>query len=169
VSASEILTSAIEKLEGRRAAAFAGPWAAFHSGVANGDHSFVVAGDGVIASISANDGDDEAFRAPTAELIVTLHHGIDPQLALLREEARRLESGFRWITRWSFWVSEYPGEGTQASFKIDDATARSHGLPPGLERYDEAVLNEAGIQTRQPLSPNALVLDLARAILEGAS
>ncbi|MFJ3393917.1 hypothetical protein [Leifsonia aquatica] len=166
---AEMLAAAIEKLEGQRGAAFAGPWEAVHSGVANGDHSYVVAADSAIAFISANDGDDEAFRAPTAELIVTLHRGIDPQLALLREEALRLESGFRWINTWSFSVSEYPGDGTRASFEIDDETARSHGLQPGLGRYDEAVLNEAGIRTRLPLSPNALILDLARAILEGAS
>lgn len=88
MTAAEEIAAAIEKLEALQSAAFPGEWTAYHSGVANGDHSHVVANDASIAYISANDGIDEEFRAPTADLIVALHRTIDAQLALLRESLR---------------------------------------------------------------------------------
>lgn len=84
MNAADTIRAAIERLEVQRLAAFPGPWTALHSGPAHGDHSYVTADDEAIVSISANDGTDEEFRAPTADLIVTLHRTIDPQLDLLR-------------------------------------------------------------------------------------
>jgi len=80
----ERLQAAIEKLEALRDQSFAGPWSAFHSGVSHGDHSYVMADHNAILSVSANDGEDEEYRAPTAELVVILHRAIDAQLGILR-------------------------------------------------------------------------------------
>jgi len=56
-----------------RESAFGGRWDAYHSGIAQGES---------IAYISANDGSDEDYRRPTADLIATLHGTIDAQIAL---------------------------------------------------------------------------------------
>ena len=91
MNAVERLTAAIEKLEALKAEAFAGPWEALGSGVEHGDHWYVLSGRESILYISANDGSDEEFRQPTAELIVTLHRTIDAQLAILRWSLNEIE------------------------------------------------------------------------------
>ena len=89
---AETIRAAIDRLERQRDAAFSGgEWRAHHGGPANGNHSYVTDDGGVIVHITANDGSDEEYRAPTADLIVTLHRTIDAQLAILRwSEARAL-------------------------------------------------------------------------------
>lgn len=84
MNASEAITAAIEKLEDQRGRAFAGPWTAFHSGVEHGDHSYVMSGGEAIAFVSANDGSDEEFRQPTADLIVTLYRTLDVLTDIVR-------------------------------------------------------------------------------------
>jgi len=104
----ERFQAAIEKLEALRKAAFAGKWSSFHTGVAGGDHSFVVDGGGeVILSVSANDGSDEELRAPTADLVVTLYRTIDAQLDTLREAIKN-EAVRRSPRLWS-WALESAG------------------------------------------------------------
>lgn len=83
MSALEEIRQAIDTLERLKGNAFPGPWRAFHSGVAGGDHSYVLLDNESILSVSANDGWDEAYRAPTADLVATLHRTIDAQLAIL--------------------------------------------------------------------------------------
>lgn len=89
--AAGMVQRAIAKLERLRSEAFAGTWSPYHSGVENGDHSYVMADDEMVVYISANDGIDEEFRAPTADLIATLHATIDPQLAVLRAVAQHID------------------------------------------------------------------------------
>lgn len=85
MNAVERLEAAITKLEALRDEAFDGPWTARGSGVRNGDHWYVIADDEAIAYISANDGQDEGLRQPTAELIATMHRTIEVQLAVMLE------------------------------------------------------------------------------------
>ena len=95
MTAAGRLQSAIEKLEQLRADAFPGPWEAYNSRPENGSHSFVMADHSAILSVSANDGSEEEFRAPTADLVAVLHRTIDAQIAILRE-------GITWLE----WVPE---------------------------------------------------------------
>jgi hypothetical protein len=86
------LQAARDVLVKLRDESFAGEWKAFHSGVANGDHSYVIVDDEAILSISANDGIDEEFRRPTADLIVTLHATTPALIAWLDDQLARMKA-----------------------------------------------------------------------------
>lgn len=60
--------TALDDIKARTEGHTEGPWEAFTSGPAFGDHWYVCANDEAIAHISANDGIDEEQRRPNAEL-----------------------------------------------------------------------------------------------------
>lgn len=87
----ERLRAAIEKLDGLRTRAFPGPWESYTSRPENGSHSFVMSDQSSILSVSANDGTDEEFRAPTADLVAALYRTrIEALLPGDADHARRM-------------------------------------------------------------------------------
>ena len=94
MSAVDEIRAAIEKLTELEAESFPGEWEVLTSGIEGGDHWYVVADQEAILSVSANDGDDEAFRGPTANLVVALHRTIYAQLVGLRKGLDYLLNGW---------------------------------------------------------------------------
>jgi len=116
VSAAETIQAAIDKLETQRAASTTGPWIVhdmgdstytsannkgwwwiwqesalpFYGGVMEVDHRDDFGpGGSPVGVASRTDNDDGEKERADADLIVTLHRTIDPQLAILRESHHR--------------------------------------------------------------------------------
>jgi hypothetical protein len=100
-SPQDTLQAAITRLTELRERIFAGEWEVLTSGIESGDHWYVQSERQAILSVSANDGEDEELRGPTAKLIVTLHRTIDAQIAILHQAER---------IRWTWFNVNYEPE-----------------------------------------------------------